>query len=113
MSFYFLSTEKLTQLFLLNEFESSPDQNMTKLVPFHSLFPSLPIFAKARSRMTTAIAFSRQNDGTRKKHLQLRAHRTKTSTHGNLTFSLKIFNVNCDKFEKFLIVHHFEGNYLK
>ena len=46
-------------LWLMKEVEPSPDRKIIKLIAFDTLFPPL---AKTRSRMTTAIAFSRQND---------------------------------------------------
>lgn len=47
--------EKLERLFLLKEFEPSPDR-------IASHFRLNDILVKTRSRMTTAVTFSRQND---------------------------------------------------
>ena len=57
---YFFQPEKLTWLFLLKEVKPSVDRKMTKLSSL--LIISDNIFAKTRSRMTTTMAFSRQND---------------------------------------------------
>ena len=52
-SLYFLSGGKLSQLFLLKEVKPIPDRKMI------TCFRHYDILATTRSRMTTAIAFSR------------------------------------------------------
>ena len=78
-SFYHFLPEKLALLTLVEEATPSPDRKMIKLPTFDKLFPNLvsrekrsgdevacfrdfDILAKIRSRVTTAITFSRQND---------------------------------------------------
>ena len=53
----FDSPEKLAPLSLLKEGKPSPDRKMIKRLTFDNLFPP-----KTRSKITTAITFSRQND---------------------------------------------------
>ena len=72
-SFYFFSQKKLARLFILKEVKLSPNDKMIKLHTFDNLFPppTNDIRAKTRSRMTTAIMFSRQNDaGSRASNTQ-------------------------------------------
>ena len=57
---YFLSPEKVVQLFLLKEVKPSPDHKVILLLKFDNFFPSLRHFANTSSRITTAITFSRQ-----------------------------------------------------
>ena len=45
----------------MKEDKPSPDRKMITLEVFDNLFPHYDIFAK-RSRMTTVITFSREND---------------------------------------------------
>ena len=59
------SPEKLTRLFSLKEVKPSSDPKVIRLQTFDNLIISVTmysIFAKTRSRITTAITFSRQND---------------------------------------------------
>ena len=56
------SPENLTLLSSLKEVKPSPDHNLIKLVTFNNSFPPLRLLANTRTRMTTAITFSRQND---------------------------------------------------
>ena len=64
-SFIVLFSAKLFGIIiLLKEINPSPYPKMIKILTFVNLFPTLhfDILAKIRSRMTTAITFSRQND---------------------------------------------------
>ena len=74
------SPEKLALLSLLKEVKPSPDHNLIKLVTFNNLFPPLRLLANTRTRMTTAITFSRQNDAglTREQYSRLRKSPSRT-----------------------------------
>ena len=79
------SPEKLTRLFLLKEVKPSSDPKVIRLQTFDNLIISVTmysIFAKTRSRITTAITFSRQNDvGSRARcahYLALRESRSRS-----------------------------------
>ena len=60
----FIFTRKVGKVILklLKEIKRSPDHKMVKLLTFANLIPAKKQFAQTRSRTTTAIAFSRQND---------------------------------------------------
>ena len=61
--FTFFSPEKLTRLFLWTEVQPSPDRHkMIKLPTLITCSRLYDILAKTRGGMTTATAFSRQND---------------------------------------------------
>ena len=61
-SLYFFSLEKLALLSLLEEIKRCPDRIVIKpLLTFDNLFPPYRHLAKTPTKMTTAIAFSRQN----------------------------------------------------
>ena len=76
-SLFFLP-EKLTRWFLLKEVKPSPDRKIIKLITFYSLVSATTTSCfRLRSRMTSVIAFSRQNDaGSRAHNLVLRKSRT-------------------------------------
>ena len=74
------SPENLTLLSSLKEVKPSPDHNLIKLVTFNNLFPPLRLLAKTRTRKTTAITFSCQNDAalTREQYSRLRKPPSRT-----------------------------------
>ena len=76
-SLFFLP-EKLSRRFLLKEVKPSPDRKIIKLITFYSLVSATTTSCfRLRSRMTSVIAFSRQNDaGSRAHNLVLRKSRT-------------------------------------
>ena len=77
---FFFSPEKLTRWFLLKEVKPSSDRKMTKLLTFDSLVSATTTSCfRLRSRMTSVIAFSRQNDaGSRAHNLVLRKSRARS-----------------------------------
>ena len=65
------SPEKLALLSLLKEVKPSPDHNLIKLDHLITRFHHCDILANTRTRMTTAITFSCQNDaGSRASNTQ-------------------------------------------
>ena len=79
-------------LSLLKEVKPCPDGKMIKFLTFDNLFRHYDILAKTRSRTTTAITFSRQNDA---------GSRANTTQHWeNLVFVvLLVWNLKLSIFE--------------
>ena len=63
---------KVTTVILMKRVMPSSDRKMLRLLSFNITFRHYAIVAKTRSRMTTAIKFSRQNDAGSRAHIVLR-----------------------------------------
>ena len=79
-SLFSFSPAKLTRWFLLKEVKPSPYREMIKLLTFDSLVSATTTSCfRLRGRMTSVIAFSRQNDaGSRAQNLVLRKSCTRS-----------------------------------
>ena len=71
LHFTFFSPKKLARLFMLKEVKPSPDSKIENFLHLITCCRYYDILAKTRSRTTTAITFSRQNDaGSRMSNTQ-------------------------------------------